>query len=348
MTLTRRQVLKYGTFATAGATLFGTQGLLVPRSHAATTLTGVTYLPDSYKALTYGSNRFVELLKENGGDALNVEFYDSGQLLKVDEQLPALRSRNIDFMFHTFSYITRSVPILGVTGLPGVVGELYRHPERLRQGSPLMTLINEVLAEENLYMLTSGGGILEPEYLWSTEASPIRSLDEVRGKKVRIVGFEATQAFEPYDVGATRIPSSETYMALQRGTVDAGIFNISTVIGRSLQEQLQVCYKLPVTGFSVAPFMLRDTWDSLDDEVRGVLQQAADWYDDNFIEHCNNDIYPNEYWPQVEEAGVEIIEPTEEDIETFNAGVQDVWNHWKGVVGEEVGNRAIALALGEA
>ncbi|WP_280553143.1 TRAP transporter substrate-binding protein DctP [Halomonas sp. 25-S5] len=348
MTLSRRQVLKYGTFATAGATLFGSQSLLAPYSHAATTLTGVTYLPNSYKALTYGSNRFVELLKEHGGDALSVDFYDSGQLLKVDEQLPALRARSIDFMFHTFSYVTRSIPILGVTGLPGVAGELYRHPERLRQGSPLMTLINEVLAEDNLYMLTSGGGILEPEYLWSTEASPIRRLEEVRGKKVRIVGFEATQAFEPYNIGATRIPSSETYMALQRGTVDAGVFNISTVIGRSLQEQLKVCYKLPITGFSVAPFMLRDTWDNLDDDVRAVLQKAADWYDANFIEHCNNDIYPNEYWPQVEQAGVEIVEPTEEDLETFNAGVQDVWDHWKGEVGEEVGSRAIALALGEA
>jgi TRAP-type C4-dicarboxylate transport system substrate-binding protein len=348
MTLTRRQVLKYGTFATAGATMFGGQSLFSPRAMAATTMTGVTYLPPSYKALTYGSNRFVELLKENGGDALNVEFYDSGQLLKADEQLPALRSRSIDFMFHTTSYITRSVPILGITGLPGVIGELYRHPERLAMGSPLMELINEVLAEENLYMLSSGQGVLEPEYIWSTEASPIRSLEDVRGKKIRIVGFEATQALESYDIGATRIPSSETYMALQRGTVDAGVFNISTVIGRSLQEQLKYCYKLPMTAFTVAPFMLRDTWDSLDDEVRGVLENAAGWYDENFIEHCNNDIYPNEYWPQVEAEGVEIIEPSEADLETFNNGAEAVWNHWKGEVGEDVGNRAIALALGEA
>lgn len=348
MTLTRRQLLKYGTFASAGATLFGGHSLFSPRAMAATTATGVTYLPPSYKALTYGSNRFVEILKENGGDVLNVEFYDSGQLLKADEQLPALRARSIDFMFHTTSYITRSVPILGITGLPGVVGELYRHPERLAQGSPLMELINEVLAKENLYMLSSGGGVLEPEYIWSTEASPIRSLEEVRGKKVRIVSFEATKALEKYDIGATRIPSSETYMALQRGTVDAGVFNISTVIGRSLQEQLHYCYKLPTTGFTVAPFMLRDTWDGLDDDTRAVYQQAADWYDENFISHCNQGIYPDEYWPQIAEAGVEIIEPSEADSTTFNDSSHEIWDHWKGEVGEEVGSRAIALALGEA
>jgi TRAP-type transport system periplasmic protein len=348
MTLTRRQVLKYGTVATAGATLFGTQSLFARRALAARTLTGVTYLPPSYKALTYGSAGFVDFIGENGGDILDVDFHDSGQLLTADEQLPALRAGNIDFMFHTTSYITRSLPILGITGLPGVVGALYRNPDRLKMGSPLMELINEQLAEENLYMLSAGGGILEPEYIWSTEDNPIRSLEDLRGKKIRVVGYEATQALEEYDIGATRIPSSETYQALQRGTVDAGIFNISTVIGRSLQEQLSTCYKLPTTAFTVAPFMLRDRWDALSDEERGVLQEAAEWYDDNFASHCNDDIYPNEYWPQVEEEGVEIIEPSEEDTETFNAGSEAVWNEWTEEVGEEVAERAIALALGEA
>lgn len=348
MPITRRQVLKYGTFASAGAALFGGQSLFPHRASAATSLTGVTYLPPSYEALTYGSSGFIEHLRENAGDAVTIDFYDSGQLLKADEQLPALRAGSIDFMFHTTSYITRSLPILGITGLPGVVGELYRNPERLAQGSPLFELINQELAKENLYMLSSGGGILEPEYIWSTEASPVRALDDLRGKKIRVVGFEATQALEPYEIAAVRIPSSETYLALQRGTVDAGVFNISTVIGRSLHEQLAFCYQLPTTAFTVAPFMLRDRWDALDDGTKSAMQAAAQWYDDNFISHCNDAIYPEEYWPRVKEAGVEVIEPSEEDRQAFNEGAHTVWNNWKGEVGQEVGERAIALALGEA
>ncbi|WP_111412481.1 TRAP transporter substrate-binding protein [Billgrantia lactosivorans] len=348
MTITRRQLLKYGTFATAGASLFGGHSLFAPRAMAATALTGVNYITPSYKALSYGSDGFVKFLEENHADVIDFDYHHSGQLLTADEQLPGLRAGSVDFMFHTLSYITRSLPILGITGLPGVVDELYQHPERLKLGSPLMELINEQLAEENLYMLCSGGGILEPEYIWSTEENPIRSLEDMRGKKIRVVGYEATTALENYDIGATRIPSSETYQALQRGTVDAGIFNISTVVGRSLHEQLAACYKLPVTAFTVAPFMLRDRWDSLDDDVRNALQEAAQWYDDNFIEHCNNDVYPNEYWPMMEEAGIEVIEPSEEDLAAFNEHTEAGWEHWKGEVGEEVGERAIALALGEA
>lgn len=347
MNMTRRNVLKTAAMASAGAAILGPGGLMARRAQAATTFTGVTYLPPSYRALTYGSAGFIDFLREHGEDIMEVDFYDSGQLLQADEQLPALRARTIDFMFHTTSYITRSVPILGILGLPGVVGELYSNPQRLRHGSPLFELINEQLASENLYMLTSGGGILEPEYLWSTSTSPVRSLDELRGKKVRVVSFEATSALEEYNIGAVRIPSSETYLALQRGTVDAGVFNISTIIGRSLQEQLAVCYQLPITGFSVAPFMLRDRWDSLDDDMREVLSGAASWYDENFISHCNDGIYPDDYWPLVNAANIEVIAPSEADLATFNEATHKVWDEWKEQVGNDVGERAIALALGQ-
>ncbi|WP_152205702.1 TRAP transporter substrate-binding protein [Marinobacter changyiensis] len=347
MPMTRRALLKNTTLASASFALIGGQSLFAGRASAATKLTGAYYIPPSYEALSYGSNGFIDYLKNQGGDALNVDFYHSGQLVKADEQLPALRAGAIDFMFHTTSYITRSLPILGITGLPGVVDELYRNPERLAKGSPLMTLINAELAKDNIYMLTSGGGILQPEYIWSTAASPIRSLDGVRGKKIRIVSFEATTALKPFNIAAVRISSSETYMALQRGTIDAAVANISTVYGRSLQEQLKVCYELPMTAYTVAPFMLRSRWDALEGDVRQALEGAAQWYEENFASYCNEEIYPNKYWPAVKEAGVEVVLPSDEDLATYRESSQTVWEEWKEQVGKEVGEKAIALALGQ-
>lgn len=347
MTLKRRDFLKHSALGTAGVFL-AASGLWAPRARAARRLTGVTYLPQSYTALSYGSNGFVRHLKENAADVFDVQFYDSGQLLKADEQLPALRAGNIDFMFHTTSYITRSLPILGITGLPGVVGQLYRNPERLAMGSPLFELLNEQLAEDDLYMLSAGGGILEPEYLWSTSNNPVRSLEDLRGKKVRVVGFEATNALAAYDIAAVRIPSSETYQALQRGTIDAAVMNISTVVGRSLQEQLDICYQLPITAFTVAPFMLRRTWDALPDAERAALQAAAEWYDTNFASYSNNEIYGNEFWPMMKEAGIEIVSPSDADVAALQEAADDVRDGWVEEVGQAVGERAITLATGTA
>lgn len=343
MPLDRRNFLRLSG-GVAGAAL--ATGFAPYTARAAETMTGVTYLPPSYKALSFGSNGFVEYLKENAADAVTVDFYDSGKLLKADEQLPALRSRTIDFMFHTTSYVTRSIPILGITGLPGVVEELYENPERLKRGSPLFELMNEQLAEEDLHMLSLGGNILEPEYIWSTDASPIRSIDDVSGKKVRVVSFEATKVIEDFGGAAVRIPSSELYLAMQRGTVDAAVANISTIIGRSLQEQAAVVYKLPLTAYGIGIFVEKNHWESMDEPVKQAMIEAAEWFDENSAKEANDVIYPDEFWPIIEEAGIEIVEPTEEELARLEEAAQAVVEEWKSEVGDDVGARAIALATG--
>lgn len=344
MTLTRRAAL--GSLAAGGAALALPMAGWRP-ARAAETMTGVTYLPPSYKGLTWGMSGFVERLKEHGGDALTVNFYDSATLVKADEQVSALRAGTIDFMFHTSSYITRSFEILGITGLPSLVETLYENGERLAMETPLWQLINDELAKDNLFMLSAGGGIFEPEYVWSG-AQKVASLDDLSGKRCRVVSYEASTALEKFGVAPVRVPSSETYLALQRGTVDAIVANISTVIGRSLQEQLQYCYKLPTTAYAISVYLLKDRWDALDDATRDAFWNAAKWYDENSASYVNNEIYPNEYWPAVEEAGVEIIEPSADDVARFADASQEIWTWWKGQVGEEVGQRAIDLALGKS
>ncbi len=336
-------------FLQSSAALFGASlafGLSAGAALAETKMTGVSYLPPSYKALSYGSAGFVERL--NASDAVTVDYYDSGKLLKADEQLPALRAGSIDFMFHTTSYVTRSIPILGITGLPGVVDALYENPDRLKKGSPLFNFINEQLAEEDLYMVSMMGNILEPEYIWSTEAAPVRSLDDLDGKKLRVVSFEATKVVEGFGSAAVRIPSSELYLALQRNTVDAAVANISTVVGRSLQEQIDHVYKLPMTSFGIGLFVTTDKWASMGEAEKAAFEEAAMWFDEHGAEHSNNSIYPDEYWPMMEKEGIEVIEPSEDDIAKLNQSAEDVRQAWIEEVGKEVGERAIALALGEA
>ena len=343
MTTDRRKFLQ------SSAALFGASlgfGLSAGAALAETKMTGVSYLPPSYKALSYGSAGFVERL--NASDAVTVDYYDSGKLLKADEQLPALRAGSIDFMFHTTSYVTRSIPILGITGLPGVVDALYENPDRLKKGSPLFTFINEQLAEEDLYMVSMMGNILEPEYIWSTEAAPVRSLDDLDGKNLRIVSFEATKVVEGFGAAAVRIPSSELYLALQRNTVDAAVANISTVVGRSLQEQIDHVYKLPMTSFGIGLFVITDKWASMGEAEKAAFEDAAMWFDEHGAEHSNNSIYPDEYWPMMEKEGIEVIEPSEDDIAKLNQFAENVRQAWIEEVGKEVGERAIALALGEA
>ena len=339
-----RRTLMTGAMAlSAGAAL----GLDVRVAHAKEKMTGVSYLPPSYADLAFGSQGFVDFITKNHGDAVEIEYFDSGRLLSADEQLPALRSGTIDFMFHTTSYITRSLPILGVTGLPGVVGPLYENPDRLKRGTPLFELINSELQKQGLTVLSLGGGIMEPEFIWSTGDPGIRRLDDIDGKRLRVVSFEATKAIEDFGGAAVRIPSSELYLALQRGTVDAAVANISTINGRSIQEQVKQVLRLPVTGYGIGIFVKTDRFEAAPKDVRDAFIAGAEWFDEHSAKAANEDYYAAQFWPKFREAGLQVIEPDEAMLAKFGDISSNVRDAWTKEVGEEVGKRAIALAMGE-
>jgi TRAP-type C4-dicarboxylate transport system substrate-binding protein len=211
--------------------------------------------------------------------------------------------------------------------------------------SPLWKLINDVLAKDNTFMLTAGGGVEQPEYIWSG-AHKVASLADLKGKRVRIVSYEAQEVLKTYGVAGARIPSSELYLAVQRGTVEAVVANISTVVGRKLYEQVKNCYQLPVTAFAIAIFFLKNRWDKLPDKTKAAFWDAGKWFDQNYAMFLNKKFYPEKYWPRVEKAGVKIFKPTQKDLQDFEAKSQPVWNWWKKQVGEEVGQKAIDYALG--
>jgi TRAP-type C4-dicarboxylate transport system substrate-binding protein len=350
--MAKKEMTRRGFIRTTGAGLglaaiAGPGGVFGHVAWAAPTMTGVTYLTPAYKALMWGINGFNQRLQEAAGDAFKVDFHDSGTLMKADEQNAALRAGTIQYMFHTTSYITRSFKILGITGLPSLVNQLYRHGDRIAMESPLWKFLNDRLAEDNIFMLTAGGGLLEPEYIWSSEKNKIASLADLKGKRMRVVSYEATEALKKFGVAGTRIPSSETYLALQRGTVDGAVANVSTIMGRRLFEQLKFCYQLPVTGFTISIFLLKKKWDKMPEEQKNAFWDAAKWYDENYAGHINSHYYKEEYWPELTQGGLEIIQPTEEDLNQFETASRPIWEWWKDEVGPEWGQKAIQLALGK-
>jgi TRAP-type C4-dicarboxylate transport system substrate-binding protein len=343
--ITRRQFLKAAGVGAGSALLSGVAGLGGTAQGAPPTFTGVTYLTPAYEDSFPPIMGFVNSLKKHP-DLFNIDFFDSGTLVKDDQQVAALRAGTIQFMFHTTSYITRNFPILGITGLPSLCNQLYLHGERLAMESPLWKVINDALAKDNTFMLTSGGGVSEPEYIWSG-ASKVSSLAELKGKRIRIVSYEAEEALKPYGVAGARIPSSELYLAVQRGTVEATTANISTVMGRKLYEQVKYCFKLPITAFSIAIFLMKDKWDELPDKTKAAFWDAGKWYDQNYSPVLNKKFYPEKYWPAIEKAGIKVFPPSEKEFQDFEEKSQPVWAWWKKQVGEEVGQKAINLALGK-
>ncbi len=342
----RRRLLKKLGVGTAALMLSGLKPFERLVLADTTAFRGTSFLPPAYRAIRYGIDGFVENLKQQAPESMAIEFFDSGTLMKADAQLPGLRVGTIQFMFHSSTYIADEFPILGIIELPGVCDHLYEHGERMAMESPLWKLINDELARDNLFMLSAGGGIIEPEYIWSSEAK-VASLSDLDGKRCRIVSPVATELLKRFGVTGMRLSSSKILLALQRRSIQAVLCPVNTVVARNLQGHLHYCYQLPVTGATHGIFLLKDKWDQMADSEKDALWRAGQWYDKNQGQMGYKKIPQEQYWSIITKAGIEIIRPTQSEQELFVKNAKPNWLAWKKQVGEKVGQRAIDLALGK-
>jgi TRAP-type C4-dicarboxylate transport system substrate-binding protein len=176
----------------------------------------------------------------------------------------------------------------------------------------------------------------------------VASLEDLAGKRVRVVSHEATEMVRGFGGEPVRLPSSKIYLSLQRGALDAVVANVSTVVGRQLHEQLRFCYRLPVTAYSIAVFLRSGLWNALPEEDRRAFLAAGRWYDAEDTSTINGEIYPRELWPAVQKAGIEVVDPTPEETGHFTRSARPIWDWWLGRVGRGVGTRALELARGLA
>jgi TRAP-type C4-dicarboxylate transport system substrate-binding protein len=338
---TRRGLLK-----AAGAVAV-TAGTNMLPSHAARAAvpayTGTTYITTTYACIWPPIEGFVAQLKKTP-DLMTIDFFDSGTLMNADQQLPALRARTIQFMVQTSSYVTKAFPILGILDLPGICNQLYQHPERLAIESPLWKLMNDTLATSNVFIPSFGSGVLEPETIWSINKK-ITSLTDLKGLRMRVASFEAEEVMNTYGVGSVRITSDEVYLALQRGTIDAAMLNLSTLMSRKIDELVKYRFDLRGTSVSNPIFFLKDTWDGMPDKIRAAFWDAAKWYDRNWVP-ITQKAYNEIYYPRLKQIAVETSEPTDAEKADFLQRSRHGWDEWKARVGVDIGQKAIDLATG--
>jgi TRAP-type transport system periplasmic protein len=341
---TRRAFLKATAAGAAGVAAAGTPILPMSKARAAVpTYTGTTYITTSYACIWPPIEGFVNQLKKNS-DLLKIDFFDSGTLMNADQQLPALRARTVQFMVQTSSYVTKAFPVLGILDLPGVCDELYQHPERLAMEGPLWTLMNDQLAKYNIFIPSFGSGVLEPETIWTIRRK-ITSLADLKGVRMRVASFEAEEVLNTYGVGSVRLTSGEVYLALQRGTIDAAMLNLSTLMSRKMDELVKYRFALRGTSVSNPIFFLKDTWDKMPDKVKAAFWDAAKWYDQNWVP-ITQKAYKDIYYPRLEKLAVETTDPTEAEKREFLEKSRHGWDEWKGRVGADIGQKAINLATG--
>lgn len=179
--------------------------------------------------------------------------------------------------------------------------------------------------------------ILEPEYrarvlaLWSNAApvlltrnAPVRTLEDMRGLKIRVSTRSAIPFIEALGASAVMQPGTVVHQSLATGVIDGVAISPSGIVTFQLHEPAAYLTTwLPASGLPFVLLMNQEVYDGLSPEARAWVDEAADVS----LSMAGAVAYERAGAEGVQlarEAGVEIIDLPESEERRFEQAIASV------------------------
>lgn len=271
-------------------------------------LTFSTYLPPAYEYAWKPIENFVQTVEKESQGRIKINVFHSGQLFDGYEELPALSRGDVDMVNMTSTYPSGTVPALNIFTLPFLFDSTAHLKRALDQG--LFKLGAEQELRDTHDAVVLGLAPWDPYEFYSRKA-PINSAADVKGKVWASTSSMDARALQLLGGSPTGMPSSELYLAFDRGVIDATPRPLLTGIGRNLYE---VAKHLSIANFGIDVSVLainRKKWESLPADLQEILIKAAQQRDQEQFERVN--AFVDQALQRYEQAGVTInrVEPAQ-------------------------------------
>ena len=164
--------------------------------------------------------------------------------------------------------------------------------------------------------------------------TPIRSIDDFRGRKMRLPGGMVAELFQAAGAKTTLLPGSEIFPALEKGTIDVADY-VGPAINYALGfHQVTKYISMGPPGFMsiYQPVDLMDltvsqkSWDKLSKKMKTFVEMETHVYSD--LHHARIQKADQDAWKKFTEAGTEITRLTQDDVEAFTELAVPLWYKW--------------------
>lgn len=163
---------------------------------------------------------------------------------------------------------------------------------------------------------------------------PIRSIDDFRGRKMRLPGGMVAEVFQAAGAKTTLLPGSEIFPALEKGTIDVADY-VGPAINYALGfHQVTDYISMGPPGFMsiYQPVDLMDltvsqkSWDKLSPQMKQFVEMEVHTYSD--IHHAKIQAADQEAWKKFDDAGTEVTRLSQDDVEAFTQLSVPLWFKW--------------------
>jgi TRAP-type C4-dicarboxylate transport system substrate-binding protein len=161
-----------------------------------------------------------------------------------------------------------------------------------------------------------------------TVRKPIRSLEDIKGLKLRTGGGTQTDSIKALGAVPVIMGSSDVYTALERGTVDGLTFPWEAVKAYRIYEVTKYHNSASLWGGKFYAIMNKKKWESLPPDVKKVITDLSGAWGTAFASDAweNADMEGEEYLKKMQ--GQEIIDFTPQEVKLWQNTVKPVWDEW--------------------
>lgn len=263
---------------------------------------------------------WAEEIGTRSGGRVKINIYAGDSLTKAPQVYEAVVAGICDIGMSCFAYTRGRFPLLEGLDLP------LGYPDgktatRLATAMAAKYQPQETADTHLLYVHAHGPGIL-------ASRKPVRSLDEVKGLKVRATGLSAT-IVEKLGGVPVAMSQPEVYEALQRGVVDATLCPVETLKGWKQGEVIEAVTDSSAIGYTTSMFvtMNKDKWNQLPADVQALITEVSgEWV----AKH-------GEAWDQADVEGAAFVKELGKETIALSPEEQARWTEAvKGILGDYV------------
>lgn len=278
------------------------------------------------RAFTEGLEFLSAEVKKRTGGKFNIKLYYGEQLSKSKENLDGISVGAFEAALFCPSYSpdkTRPLNVLDLPFLP--LGDLdimlkanyavFNHPAS-----------KEALAKWNAVLYVPN---VLPQYEYMGRGKPPQSVADFKGMRVRALGGMG-RAAEAIGAVPTTVTASETYTALQRGTVDAIGFPFTYTFAAYKLDEIADWYTTNMSlGTVGCPIVFnKDSWNNLHRPYRDLLNELKPAISEAQKKaYAEKDVINLKKW--AENPKLQAIQISEKDMAEFRKiGGEPIWEQW--------------------
>ncbi|MBM4763376.1 TRAP transporter substrate-binding protein [Bacillus sp. B15-48] len=276
---------------------------------------------------------FDEEVQKRSDGRLSFNIYPNGQLLPVSQEVAGLLDGQVDMVQSTSPVLTGIDPIWNFYDLPFIfnydVNEPLVHLENMTKFNLHENggkYIEKQMEEKGIKVL----GMVYNDYFGSIFTADkdkiVTDLASAKGLKVRTPGGIITpETLKQLGSSGMTIAGAEAITALQQGVVDGTLTTPMFAFDTSLPVET---YTVAPIFTSVVPLLISvNKFNSLPQDLQEILLEVKE----DYPHHAQQVVYESyvEKLKQMEERGIEIYYPTDEEIAEMKEATQPVWEFYE-------------------